>query len=690
MLKTRNLDDQTYAEIVEAARGRLPWLCPQWTDHNSTDPGITVMELMAWYKELQQYQMNQVTGALKRKLLKLAGAAPRPAAPARCAVEIGPDAPARLAGERLHTREGIPFELVEAVPEKRPVISRVCVCGDGRQMDVDGMLRDRSVTFQPFDLGGKAAGLRVGLSQLDEGALRLWFDVSEPPGVARNPFADEDQVPRVIRWTCEGAAGTALVRDDTHALSVSGYVTVCPQGDWPAGEDGLYWLTLTLEDAGCEESVRLAGISAERFEVVQREIWASTRLFQAQARPDWYADLPDAQAGCARLAVFLRLAGGWEQTDGWQTETASHGRRVHVDAAGAVQDGEANVMILCLDPVRANELLFDAKGLPGETFSLRLDGLTALTRNFALLCNTLHRDGKVRPALWRCVDDFYQYGPRDRVFTYDPARETVTFGDGEHGALLQGGEGAVLAADLTVSFCAMGNIPGGRNLAFADSGPLRNTAASGGAARETVDEVQARLLRELSGTRKCVSVGDYERLARQTPGLRVAAAKAMPAYDPDEPTGVSRTPTVTVVVVPGGAGERPMPDECFLRSVQRQLDSCRPIGTSVKVVSPVYVDIDVTVSLRGGEDGMEEALERALRDYLSAARVGIGGTVRAGDVSALVQAAPGVIQVRQAAVRTPSAGCYQSADGDIRLPKRGIARLRNLKVEILGVERLGR
>lgn len=690
MLKTRNLDDQTYASIVAAAERRLPWLCPQWTDHNSTDPGITFLELMAWYKELQQYQMNQVTDALKRKLLKLAGAVPRLAAPARCAVEIGAGEPARPAGERLYTREGVPFELTEDVLEERTVLARVCVCGGGRQMDVGGMLRERPITFQPFELGTVPARLRLGFSKLGETDLRLWFDVAQSAGVARNPFTDEKQTPRVIRWTCEGAADTELVRDDTHALSVSGYVTVRPRESWPAGEDGLHWLTLTLEDPGCEESVRLSGVSAERYEAVQRETWASTRLFCAQARPGWYAELPDAQARDARLAVFLRTEAGWAQADGWQTETGPQGRRVYLETGKAVQDGGDNVMIVCLDPVRSAELLFDAKGLPGETFFLRLDGLTALPGRFSFLCNTLHRDGGVRPALWRCVDDLYQYGPRDRVFTYDPARETVTFGDGEHGALLQGGFGAVLAAELTVSCCAGGNIPSGKNLAFPDSAALYNTAAAGGADRESLDEVQARLLRELSETKKCVCVRDYERLARLTPGLRVAAAKALPAWDPDEPTGVSRTPTVTVVVVPDGAGERPMPDRRFLAAVQRQLDACRPIGTSVKVVPPVYVDVDVTVSLRGGEADVEQAIRRALERHLSLEGVGIGGTVRAGDVSAMTQAAPGVLQVRQAAVHASGAGCYQSADGDIRLPRQGVACLRRLTVEKRSVERLGR
>lgn len=86
MLRSRNLDDQTFADIMEYALGRLPWLCPAWTDHNAHDPGITILELMAWYKEMQQYHMNVVTEELKQKFLKLLGVVPAPAQPAACLV----------------------------------------------------------------------------------------------------------------------------------------------------------------------------------------------------------------------------------------------------------------------------------------------------------------------------------------------------------------------------------------------------------------------------------------------------------------------------------------------------------------------------------------------------------------------------------------------------------------------------
>ena len=87
MLIPRELDDQRFEDIMHEAVGRLPWLCPQWTDHNAHDPGITLFGAMARYKEMQQYQMDQLTP------LPAAGAAgagrvcPTPPQPAVCALE---------------------------------------------------------------------------------------------------------------------------------------------------------------------------------------------------------------------------------------------------------------------------------------------------------------------------------------------------------------------------------------------------------------------------------------------------------------------------------------------------------------------------------------------------------------------------------------------------------------------------
>jgi hypothetical protein len=55
-----NLDDQSYADLVESARALIPTSDPEWTDHNASDPGIALVELFAWLAEMQMFRANAV------------------------------------------------------------------------------------------------------------------------------------------------------------------------------------------------------------------------------------------------------------------------------------------------------------------------------------------------------------------------------------------------------------------------------------------------------------------------------------------------------------------------------------------------------------------------------------------------------------------------------------------------------
>jgi hypothetical protein len=55
-----NLDDLTYADLVDEARSMIPVYAPSWTDHNPSDPGIALVELCAWLTEMVLYRTNQL------------------------------------------------------------------------------------------------------------------------------------------------------------------------------------------------------------------------------------------------------------------------------------------------------------------------------------------------------------------------------------------------------------------------------------------------------------------------------------------------------------------------------------------------------------------------------------------------------------------------------------------------------
>jgi hypothetical protein len=66
-----NLDDWTYGDLTAEAQAMIPTLVPAWTDHNPSDPGITLVELLAWLTEMLMYQVDQVPAANTEKFLKL-------------------------------------------------------------------------------------------------------------------------------------------------------------------------------------------------------------------------------------------------------------------------------------------------------------------------------------------------------------------------------------------------------------------------------------------------------------------------------------------------------------------------------------------------------------------------------------------------------------------------------------------
>lgn len=66
-----SLDDRVYADLVSEARTLIPVYDPSWTNHNESDPGITLMELFAWLTELQIYALDQITDEHRLTFLRL-------------------------------------------------------------------------------------------------------------------------------------------------------------------------------------------------------------------------------------------------------------------------------------------------------------------------------------------------------------------------------------------------------------------------------------------------------------------------------------------------------------------------------------------------------------------------------------------------------------------------------------------
>ncbi len=89
-LPVPNLDDRSWKQIVDEAVRLIPRYCPEWTNHNVSDPGITLLELYAWMTEMVIYRLNKVPEKNFLAFLDLLGIRLKPPEPARVVLELTP------------------------------------------------------------------------------------------------------------------------------------------------------------------------------------------------------------------------------------------------------------------------------------------------------------------------------------------------------------------------------------------------------------------------------------------------------------------------------------------------------------------------------------------------------------------------------------------------------------------------
>ena len=149
-IEAPDLDDLTYAEIVERAKQLIPVYCPEWTNFNDSDPGMTLVQLFAWMTEMVIYRLNRVPDSTYIHFLNFIGERQGAALPATtlvafqkmnentedvdevrfitcrdltvCNPRLDRIIGLRVEGESDATREVLAIErIIEADPESPPV-----------------------------------------------------------------------------------------------------------------------------------------------------------------------------------------------------------------------------------------------------------------------------------------------------------------------------------------------------------------------------------------------------------------------------------------------------------------------------------------------------------------------------------------------------------------------------------------
>jgi predicted phage baseplate assembly protein len=145
------IDERTFQDLVDGAKRLIPMYCPEWTNHGPTDPGIAILEVVAWLAEQLVHRINEVPARVHDELLRLIGLE---------------RFPAQAASAHLLFRTVSSLEQQVVIPAGTVVGT---LAGDGEDGTGVDFQTDRTLTLHPVD----AIGL---LTVTGDGAVVAWWE----------------------------------------------------------------------------------------------------------------------------------------------------------------------------------------------------------------------------------------------------------------------------------------------------------------------------------------------------------------------------------------------------------------------------------------------------------------------------------------------------------------------------------
>lgn len=125
MPELENLDDMSFSELMKKSVSEIPRLCPEWTDFNAHDPGITFLEMLMWLTEMQRYYLSQITESHLESYLRLIGTTVRAAEPAVILARFFSEETVSVKKETVFYIGDIPYRPTEGMliaPDKPEII----------------------------------------------------------------------------------------------------------------------------------------------------------------------------------------------------------------------------------------------------------------------------------------------------------------------------------------------------------------------------------------------------------------------------------------------------------------------------------------------------------------------------------------------------------------------------------------
>lgn len=580
------LDDRTFQELVDEAKKRIPRYSKEWTDHNVSDPGVTLIELFAWLTDVILYRLNRVPDRHYIKFMEMLGITLQEPVPARAPVTFWLSAPQEMAvtipggtevaSTQTETEGSIVFTTDDDFrvrpPKLAAVMSRIArEDGDGKRYRSQNLRRlaagfEGFGTFSPEpelddalyfgfenDLGNHILGFEMDFDPAGGAGI----DPTLPPYVWEASTGDPD-----ARWrTCE------VDVDSTKGMNEAGriHIHLPEMGQNRVNNQDLYWVR-----------VRVREISPAEQRDGMQPYQTTPRLRQ----------------------VAVATWGG--------TTPATHARHVE------------------------DEFLGQSDGSPGQRFELQVTPILERKAGETLV---VQLEGE-EPQTWTEVGDFASSGANDRHFTLDSVSGELRLGpairqpDGTiklYGAIPPRGANLIFKR-YRYGGGQEGNVEEGILNTLKTAIPYiarvsNREAAWGGLDAETLEAAMARAPALLRSRDRAVTEADYEFLARQALPAAIGRVRCLQPR-PSE-AGRVAPGQVYVLVIPRVANPAGYLEPAQLELAEGDvadltayLDERRLLTTRLDIRAPSYRWVAARVQLRASPGADQEKVRRTVLECL--------------------------------------------------------------------------
>lgn len=586
------LDDLRFQkDLVDEARRRIIRYCPEWTDYNLSDPGITLIELFAWMTEMMVYRLNRVPEKNFFKFMELIGLHLHSASSARTELTFWLSAPFPL-GPEDNTTATVPrgTEVATLNADDEPEVI---------------FTTDRKLSILPPQLGQLRRAQDFHKNYLPRLGIETFFPFNQARPEEGDTFYlgfddSRDLSGHILRLTfeCEQTQAVGVRRED-------------PPLVWEVSLGGGEW-----------REVRPSTRSGERN--------TTGGLNNPQGSLVLYLPLsmkPDEVNG--RLAYWVRCRFEVRREEQGRYSESPRILQVTAHTLGATTEATHAV-------VQYGEEIGHSNGDPGQTFELRHAPILALQPGETIEIEE-KRDGEVVYVPWQVVVDFSKSSHYDRHFALDTATGLVRFGPAvrqRDGSVFQ--YGRVPEAGRRIRFNqyrygggVVGNVPAGKLQVLRSAIPYIDRVtnlirASGGRDQESLEEAKLRVPQELRAQQRAVTADDYENLAKGA-SRAIARVKAL------APGMGNRAPApgaIELLIVPAVAGPlqtgdltRLALDEALQLTMLNHIDRYRLLTTKVIVREPAYVGVrantEIVINEYSQPEQVRQRVQKKLQQFLS-------------------------------------------------------------------------